>query len=421
MALRHLLQRFSPRIERRWLITLLVLGLLIAIATFIRWRGAPPPLELVALGPDGTFGDTLSVPPDWADTLTATPDAVARVPLVLGVRNTGTRPASPEELILSVPVRYRITSAGGQELDGTFDAGSPLVRYTLDPQLQGIPPGRLPEMLPVHDTLWLEVVVPKIYCVSLADSIPEFVPAPPPPAGALSRVRLFYAFQGGDLGERRTGTLTIQFDSTLLAVDVPQSLPTFPMSNDTAAAQPDLGALTYVGSRRSRCGEPEDPMELLSTVWATPEGGRFIALDYGGAVRKHLYDLDDDGVIERESWDPDGDGVFEASRRAQIPIPDFLLPRNPSAAYPMARFDTLPPDSLERLDAFRRAMTGPGPVPAASGDTAPPPEWLRRPRVTGAQPVEPEPEPAAPVGPPGPLGEPVQVPPVQPPPDTGGR
>ena len=103
-------------------------------------------------------------------------------------------------------------------------------------------------------------------------------------------------------------------------------------------------------------------MELLSSVWETPSGGLFIALDYGGAVRKHLYDLDGDGVIERESWDPDGDGVFDATRRARLPIPDFLLPRAPSR-YDLASLDTLPPDSLARLDPFRRAMPGPGPNP----------------------------------------------------------
>ena len=100
-------------------------------------------------------------------------------------------------------------------------------------------------------------------------------------------------------------------------------------------------------------------MELLSTIWETPSGGRFIALDYGGKVRKHLYDLDRDGVIERESWDPDGDGVYEATRRASLPIPAFLLPETPSH-YDMARLDSLPPDSLARLDPFRRAMPGPG-------------------------------------------------------------
>ena len=398
MAIRHLLQRLSPSLDRRWLLALLILGLIALAASFIRWGQEGPPLELVALGPEGEFSDTVRIPASWSDTSTTTPDAVARVPLILGALNPGVDPVRPAELVLSLPLRYRLTGTGRQELEGDVDPGSPLIRYALDPELGPVQPGRLPALLPALDTLWLEVVIPRYYCVALADSIPEFVPAPPAPLGTLSEVRMFYAFRGGDLTERRTGTLLVRLDSSILDVPIAADLPSFEMEADSQAAQPELGALIYAGSRKSRCGAPEDPMELLSTVWETPSGGRFIALDYGGAVRKHLYDLDADGVIERESWDPDGDGDYEATRRAQIPIPEFLLPRTPATGYDLTRLDTLPPDSLARLDPFRGAMQGPGPVPMVPADS---------PAVI--EPPSPDTLPTPSVRRDGPLGRPVQL------------
>ncbi|NIP79494.1 MAG: hypothetical protein GWM90_09875 [Gemmatimonadetes bacterium] len=414
MEFRHLLLRLSPRLDGRWLLGLLLVGALVAAASFIRWSGPAPPLHLLALGPEGQFRDTLRVPASWGDTAVTTAGAEVRVPLILGVRNAGTRPVRPATLSLSVPLRYRLLAAGGEELTVRSVPGSPLVTYILETGLGPVEPQRLPTLLPAHDSVWLEVVIPSYYCVALADSIPEFVPAPPPPLRTLSDVRLFYSFEGGDLGERRTGTLTVLMDTTLVDVSMPDPPPSFPMEIGPAAGPP-LGALRYAGSRRTMCGEPESPMELLSTVWETAEGGRFITLDYGGKVRKHLFDLDRDGVIERESWDPDGDGTFEATRRARLELPGFLLPASPAGRYDMARFDTLPNDSLARLDPFRRAMPGPGPVPAAVPDSVP----ARAPARTGLPSMDSLPQPR--IRPTAPLGRPVPRDTTpRPPPDTGG-
>lgn len=400
MAFRHLLQRISPSFDRRWLIAIIVVAVLVGLASFIRLGGSVPPLQLFVLGPDGTFQDTVALPAGWADTVTSTPDGVARFPLILAVRNPGTRPLDPQRLELSLPFRYRMTGPRGDEPPSRMDPASPLITYVLDPGLGTVEPQRLPELLPGLDTVWLEVVIPSYYCVAVADSIPEFVVAPPPPLSSLAQLRIFYSFSGGDLPDRHTGTLAVRLDTTVLEKDMPEQAPAFPMEADRQRAMPEFQALSYVGSRRARCGEADDPMELLSTVWEDPSGARFIALDYGGAVRKHLYDLDGDGVIDRESWDPDRDGVFEATRRARLPIPEFLLPQARSTLYDMARLDTLPPDSLARLDPFRRAMPGPSRLPEP-GDTAPP------------APVADEPPPRpAPRGP-QPLGRPL-------PPDTGG-
>ena len=406
MALHHLFRRFTPSLSRRWVIGVFVVVVLAVAASFIRWAGPVPPLDLVGVGVDGQFQDTLRLPAEWGDTATNTPDAVARFPLILGVRNLGRRPVTPERLSLSIPLRYRLTAQSGQELEGRMEAGSPLITYTIRPGFRPIEPERLPAMLPAHDTLWLEVVIPAYYCVSVGDSIPEFVPAPPPPLETMSQVRIFYSFAGGDLGERRTGTLAVRLDSTLLRMDPPDAAPAFDMVNDPTLARPELGSLQRVGSRRSECGEPGSAMELLSTVWETPEGGRFITLDYGGSVRKHLFDLNDDGVIERESWATGADGQFTATRRTALPIPAFLLPVAPAGDYDLARLDSLPPDSLARLDPFRRAMPGPGAVPG--GLSGPGADSVRLRAMEDTAPsLESLPEPE--IRPAGPLGRPVRI------------
>ncbi|MFP4623872.1 MAG: hypothetical protein ACLFRX_06810 [Gemmatimonadota bacterium] len=426
MGVRHLLFRITPRLDGRWLVAVLVVAVVVVAATFIRWSGPAPPLDLLALGPEGRFADTVEIPAAWGDTATATPDAVARVPLMLGVRNRGREPVRPERLSLSLPLRYRLTGEAGKELDSRLDPGSPLITYTLRSGLGRVEPERLPVMLSGHDTLWLEIVIPSYYCISLADSIPEFVPAPPPPVHTLRELRIFYSFAGGDLGERRTGTLAVRLDTALLDVEALPRPPSFEMENDAEAARPELRALTRVGSRKTSCGEPGSAMELLSTVWETPDGGRFITLDYGGKVRKRLYDLDGDGVIERESWAPGGSDRFTATRRAALPIPEFLLPIAPGGTYDMTAIDTLPADSITRLDPFRRAMRGPGEVPGGvlgpGTDSAA--RALLDPRsadttATGTErtpTLEELPEPR--IRPAGPLGRPARPDTV--PPDTGG-
>jgi hypothetical protein len=418
----YILRRFVPRFDPRWLIPVAVVGVVLAATTFLRVTSPAAELELLAVGPDGQFHHILDVPPDWSDTETVTPDAVARFPLILGVRNVGYANARPGRLILSVPARYRITDAWGEQLPTAYDPASPLVSYLIYPRLETVEPGRLPTLLPAHETLWVEAVVPRYYCVELAQAIPEFVAAPPPPLQAMSEIVLFYAFQDGDLDRRQTGTLTLRVDTTLLAVTMPEQPPTFPMHTDPQQAWPDLGPLQYVGTTDIRCGEPEAPMEMVSTVWETDGGARVITLSYDGAVRKYLFDANGDGIIDRESWDPEGYGRFTATRRAHFPIPSFLLPETPSIRYDMSRFAELPADSLARLDPLRGAMAGPGPMPRlgeAVVEREPPPP---PPRPTGPTPLG-RPAPAeaaapaarpAPATPPAPAAEPEAAPPPPP-------
>lgn len=314
--------RLLPRFDRRWLIVLAAVVLAVVVVRALPRQVPEPPLHLVALGPDGTFRDTLEVPASWRDTTTG---AAVAVPLVLGVRNRGERAARPERLALSLPVQYRLADPGGR-LEGRLQAGSPLVRYTVETGLGPVEPGRLPSLIPALDTVWLEVIIPAFHCVTLGDSVPELIPAPPPPVATLRDVRIFFSFEGGDLAQRRTGTLTVRLDTALLRVEMPGSPPSFPVVRDPDTATPAVGELRFAGTRPVECGEPQNPLILRSTLWRTQAGGQVILLTHGGAVRKRLYDLDADGVIERESWDADGDGTFESTRRARLPIPEMLLP-----------------------------------------------------------------------------------------------
>jgi hypothetical protein len=401
--MRHTTYRMTPRFDPRWLLVLLAVGAVVAAFAFVRLGSPEPRLELLALGPDGEFEAELVLPADWGDSSTVTAEAPARFPLILAVRNDGFRAALPERLSLSLPVRFRLVGPGGEPLPGRIEVGTPLITYTIQTRTGPVAPGRVPVMIPGFETLWLEVVIPRYHCVTLGEGIPEFVPAEPPPLGVVSRFRVFYSFAGDDLEERQTGTLDIQVDTTLLVVQPPPTPPTFPVESDSALAHPELGPLVHVGSRLSECGEPDAPMELLSTVWETEGGARLITLDYRGVVRKHLYDLNGDGIVDRESWDPEGDGRMTATRRAQLPVPEFLLPVQPDLGFDLAAFDGLPPDSLERLDPLRGAMAGPGSVPGVRA----------APRRPGDE-LEPEPAPLTPA-PAAPPGTPQPDPPAQPP------
>jgi hypothetical protein len=362
----NVVQRFVPSFNFRFLLPILLLGGAVALAaTFVRWGDPIVELDLVILGPDGQFHESLELPNDWADTDVATTDGVVRFPLILAVRNVGHDVARADRLVLRLPARFRLTGAGGEDLGARFDPATPLVTYVLETGLDRVEPGRLPTLLPVHESLWLEVIIPRFYCVALAEAIPEFIPAPAPPQASMSDIRLFYALESRNGTGRQTGVMGLRFDPAHLAVAMPAQPPSFPMISDTVAARPELAALRLVGSRQVRCGEPEAPMEMLSTVWETEGGARLIALDYAGAVRKHLFDLNGDGVIDRESWDPEGTGRFSATRRASFPTPEFLLPPRETREFDMATFEGIPEDSLARLDPLRAAMRGPGPPPIA--------------------------------------------------------
>lgn len=317
-------------------------------------------LELMALGADGRFATSITIPPHWAQEGGLEPGAVIRVPLILSVRNIGKEAAPPTRLELSLPTRYRLSRGDGRPLPSEYVPGTPLIRYSIGvPAMRGTA-GSIAGYQPVLDTIWLEPIIPSFHCIALSDSVPDFVPSPPAPVEAIARVRIFYSFSSEELEQRQTGLLAVQLDSKLLKLETPAPPPVFPTEYyDPQAPRPGVTELYYRGSRRSFCGEPQDPIEILSTLWETPEGGRFFVLDYGGAPRKYLFDLNRDSIIELELWDASGSGKFDARRRARLPIPSFLMPPAEIAPMDGSILASLTPEQLLALDRYGRTLAKP--------------------------------------------------------------
>jgi len=353
-------KRFGRDLRRRWPLTLLgIAAVTWGVIQVVPVGKKGTSLELMALGADGTFAPEISIPDYWADTVDHAGSSL-RVPLILGVRNNGTESAPPTKLELSLPSRYRLTRADGRALPGEYLTGTPMVRYWLDvPPTRGAS-GTVAGYLPVLDTVWLEPIIPSFYCITLADSVPDFVPSPPAPVEAISHVRIFYSFTGDGLEGRQTGLLAVELDPELLEREIPEPPPVYPTEyTQPGMAAPYLSSLEYVGSRRALCGDPEDPIEILSILWETPEGGRLFVLDYGGAPRKYLYDLNRDSIIELEIWDASGAGSFDARRRAHLPIPEFLIPARAAPGPDPVYLAELEPEELLALDRYGRAVMEP--------------------------------------------------------------
>lgn len=338
----HVVKRFGFSPSRGWVILFVIVGALVAGSYWIGpFRPRPPELKLLALSGDGRFNEYVGIPSTWADTLSPASEATARFPLILAVHNGGSRVARPSELALSVPSRYRVTDSNGVPLANTAVTGNPLVRYALPLSADRIEPGQSPTMILDRDTLWLEAIVPAVYCTALADSIPEFIPAPQQNAEMMARVSIFYSFTGGTR-QRQTGLLTVQVDPNLVRRAPPSPYPVFATEvMRPAAPRPALDSVFQVGERTTQCGDPGRPMQLHSALWESVGGARFIVLYNGDVPRKYLYDLNRDSIIELEMWDSDGDGNFESRRAARMPIPAFLMP------FPVAVEDTIRRDSAQ--------------------------------------------------------------------------
>ena len=378
--MQYVVQRLGFRPSRGFVAVFIIAAVLIGAAFWIGpFRPRPAELRLLALSGDGRFDDYVGIPSAWADTLSPASEATARFPLLLAIHNAGAQGAQPTALSLSLPARYRISSNRGP-LEHRTVMGNPLARYDLPVRSPRVEPGAQPTIIPGIDTLWLEPLAPSLYCTALADSVPEFIAAPPHDPSALSRVRIFYSFTGRSIRQRQTGLLTVQVDPSLLKRSPAPAPPVFPTEiTKPEAPAPELGALTYTGSRLSGCGDPSQPLELHTALWETMDGGRFFVLYHGGVPRKHLYDLNRDSIIELEMWDSDADGKFEARRQARISIPGFIMPipkpRPDSAAAAAAlAADTMPIDSTW-LSIFHDTSGGPlrfGPRRAAARRATPP-------------------------------------------------
>src|SRR5205823_7622226 len=164
-----------------------------------------------------------------------------------------------------------------------------------------------------------------------------------------------YSFDGPGIRSRQAGLLDVHLDPSLLHRQAAPQLPVFPTQFQRPEIPlPAFEALRNVGSRTADCGDPEQPMQIVSHEWDTPEGGRFFVLDYGGKPRKYLFDLNRDSIVELEMWDSDGDGHFDARRAAHYPIPSFLLPLSGIRPLDARIFASLKPDSVAKLNVFAR-------------------------------------------------------------------
>src|SRR5690606_16463201 len=128
MRMRRAFHRLGLSSRGRWAAALLGGSAAAVVLLFAPWREGPAQLELVALTPDGSFASSVAIPASWADTLYAAPGIAARVPLILGVRNTGGEPARPQRVEISAPSRIHLTRPDGRPLQGYTVAGSPLIR-----------------------------------------------------------------------------------------------------------------------------------------------------------------------------------------------------------------------------------------------------------------------------------------------------
>jgi hypothetical protein len=354
----YVAKRFGLRPTRGWIALFIIV---MALAAGVFWVGpftaGQPQLRLVALSGDGRFHEEVAIPSEWATALPAASEATARIPLIVAVHNAGLRGGQPQRLSLSLPARFRVSDGRGQPFRAHATMGNPLMRYDFPINAPNIQPGRLPTIIAGLDTLWLEAVIPSIYCTALADSVPEFVSAPPQNAQLQSEVRIFYSFTGERIRERQTGLLTIQVDPELVRREPARTPPTFATQViRPEAPRPLLDELRYVGARNTWCGDPGRPLKIFDTLWETSTGGRFFVLYHGEVPRKYLFDLDRDSIIELEMWDHDGDGQFESRRAARLTIPAFLMPY-PEPAVLAAATDTAA--STERGFALDSAATTP--------------------------------------------------------------
>jgi hypothetical protein len=321
----------GPRIRLPSLRTAIVLGVILVILVLAAvWVARLPPpapsLELLALSPQGGFAPVIDVPFTEADDEPPLGTGAPRVPIVLGLLNSGSRAVSAGLLDLSVPSWLHLHDANGQRLVGEQKAGNPLVRYRLHIEPGLVEPGATPVVVPPWETIGIEFATGPYVCTLDEDGLPSFARAPEYDTALLGVVQIFYAIARDSTSPRRTGLLTLRLDPTLAIVDdVPEPV-RYPIVARPDSAAPDTTRMERLGARDAECGEVDRPFRLRTTSYATVPRGTLYALSHDGTTRSILFDLDDDGVLDAEIRDANGDRVFEAGRRLRMQVPAVLLP-----------------------------------------------------------------------------------------------
>lgn len=274
-------------------------------------------LQVVALGSDGRFGADVE--------LAAPAPGETGIPLVIAVTNQGRRAVQPGSLTFAFPAWLRLVDAGGREFAFKRSEADPLVRVTLDLEGELFEPGVFPVVPAGFDQLRLESVLGSTDCSLSWRGVPELRPAPPWDVGTLSRVAIYWTFDGA--AGRQSGLLALRVPAESLQPAPSDMRFGEPVVHDGPAPRPDVGVLSLEYSVAATCGEPEYPLELFTVAWRSEAGGLFIVVSHLGQPRLHLFDLDDDGIIELEIRDSDGNGEFESRRPVSFAIPAFLAPR----------------------------------------------------------------------------------------------
>lgn len=360
--------RASARIRLRTLIAVAVVVIsLVAVVAAMRWgplRNPPPALQLMAHDPLVGLGPTARLaPPPWADTSRR---GAIRLPLLLAIRNTGSRPAVATGIRVAAPWQIRLESAEGTPLPMEAEGGNPLLHYTipLDSGLT-VPAGAFGVVIPGFERLWVRPVASALTCTLDAAGVPVFSPAAPLDPSLLARPTLYWTIHEEDVRRRSSGVLTLELDSRWFAVPPAPRPPDFPpLPLDDTTSLPDLSTLPSAGHRYLLCGEAIEPVTVGSTVHRTSDDGSIVALSVDGVTRKLLFDLNGDSLIEAEAWSSAG-GRIDLARRTRFEIPDYLLPLPPPPEAPVvtdsaAMGDTVFRSSADTVPAARPDTAGPG-------------------------------------------------------------
>jgi hypothetical protein len=316
-----------------WLLLVATPGALFVALRYGPLRNPPPSLQLQAHDPVTGLGENarLILPPD-ADT---SREHAIRLPLLLAIRNTGTRPAEAGRIDLAVPWQIRLEAADGTPFPAEAEGGNPLLHYRLPLQEPlTVPAEQVGVVIPGLERIWVRPYAPSLRCTLDASGVPDFTPTPPLDAELLAQPVIYWSIIESDERRRTSGVLTLQLDPRLFdtpPAPEPPDYPALPLA-DTAQL-PDLDRLELVGHRSTLCGEVIEPVRLESRVYATA-GGRILALLVDGELRKLLFDLDGDSTIEAEVWSTTGEKM-DRVRRARYRLPEFLLPLPPPPQPPV--------------------------------------------------------------------------------------
>jgi len=320
----------------RWFVIVAIAAAIIGIGAYWLGPGVVPRarLELLAFDATGQFS---------ADARLAVPDSTianeVRYPLVLAIRNTGSRTESPQALSLTLPGWARLLGPTGLELESTDEGDELLHAYRFSLKVEPVEPGALPTVIDGLEGLSLVARLPDATCSMRWDGVPEFTKMPSYDPGLIANVEAFYSLTGRR--GRESGKLTLHIDASSVLSGRNTSFEFGPTElRKPAVILPATGPLSFEGRRMATCGAPELRYELETAVWRTGAAGtgRLIIVMHEGRARRWLYDLDGDDRVELEAWDGDADGAAEAKRTASYRIPSFLIP----SPRPQPGADTVP-------------------------------------------------------------------------------